>query len=355
MSKNTFFAPGKLMLFGDWSVLEPGNISVAAAVDRGVKVSVEPSSEFSVYSKDIVSEPWVFSFKNGHVEGIPNEWSFFVSLFETFFSYCVSEDAQPIKIEIFSEITKTASGEKLGFGSSAALTVALMSALSVHYESGFSEDELLKLSLFAHYKAQGNVGSGFDIATSFYGGYITYQMPLFSELPMKNGRVDIFSSWPGLNVERIPFVSFDVVTAFSGKGSSSRELMRRMSGFKEKNKDGYFEIIDSLNNEVHELILIMRSGACTNIFFDHVKNIRQKFIELQEQSGIMLETKIMSKAIHTAEELGYASKFSGAGGGDSIIGFCCTNEETEKLKKEWGKLSVELVSIGIDFYGVRAV
>lgn len=343
------------MLFGDWSVLEPGNICVAAAVNKGVRVSVEPSSAFSVYSHEIASEPWVFALENRHVEGAPDEWSFFVSLFETFFSYCSHDLPQPVNIRIASEITQTTSGEKLGFGSSAALTVALMSALSTQYECNFSEDELFKLSLFAHYKAQGNVGSGFDIAASFYGGYITYQMPLFSELPVKNGQVDIFSSWPGLNVERIPFVSFDTVVAFSGKGSSSRELMQCMSDFKKVNEATYLDIMATLNSKVHELISIMRSGACTNVFFDHIKNIRQKFLELSKESGIVLETESMTEAMHVTEELGLAAKFSGAGGGDSIIGFCCTDEEAKKLKNEWEKLSVELVSVDIDFYGVRDV
>jgi phosphomevalonate kinase len=66
-----------------------------------------------------------------------------------------------------------AGGRKSGFGSSAAVTVALTCAL-LHL-SGFSGLQLLqcaaRLALLAHRRVQGGRGSGYDVYASLYGGF----------------------------------------------------------------------------------------------------------------------------------------------------------------------------------------
>jgi len=66
-----------------------------------------------------------------------------------------------------------AGGRKSGFGSSAAVTVALVCTL-LHL-SGLSGPQLLqcaaRLALLAHRRVQGGRGSGYDVYASLYGGY----------------------------------------------------------------------------------------------------------------------------------------------------------------------------------------
>ena len=64
-------------------------------------------------------------------------------------------------------------GKKYGLGSSAAVTVATIKALSEFYELNLSKEHLFKLASIAHLNVQGN-GSLGDIAASVYGGWIAY-------------------------------------------------------------------------------------------------------------------------------------------------------------------------------------
>ena len=59
-------------------------------------------------------------------------------------------------------------GRKLGFGSSAAVTVALTSLLCADPQT--PDEDILNLAVAAHRHAQGGRGSGYDVATSLFGG-----------------------------------------------------------------------------------------------------------------------------------------------------------------------------------------
>ena len=74
-----------------------------------------------------------------------------------------------VSIELDSEAFRDrTSGEKIGIGSSAALTVALLAALR-------GTEDVLADAIDAHRQLQRGVGSGVDIATSVYGGLLEYR------------------------------------------------------------------------------------------------------------------------------------------------------------------------------------
>ena len=102
--------PGKVMLAGEYSVLEPGNPCLVAAVERRVFVEAEPAARWTV--------------ETGHVrwtegELIPPEVSFVVAATQ-------AVQASPHLIRTSDQLHTA--GHKLGLGGSAAVTVGTVAA-----------------------------------------------------------------------------------------------------------------------------------------------------------------------------------------------------------------------------------
>jgi phosphomevalonate kinase len=105
----------------------------------------------------------------------------------------------------------TASGEKLGLGSSAALTVALTAALS-------QSNDVSGDALRAHRVFQSGAGSGVDIAASAQGGLLEYRMQGARTAPIR---------WPEGLVYRIVWTGVPASTA--GKLSRLQGASHRRS------------------------------------------------------------------------------------------------------------------------------
>jgi len=179
-------APGKMLLIGEYAVLEGGD-ALVFAVDRLAQVSVSRAAgnEFSVAasSLEVGAQPFVLT-PHGEVRFDPNlnkyicaKLSFFKNLFEFFIEHLNTKQPEAIRIELQTDAFYSAEWQrKLGFGSSAALTVALFKALETVWHLKLNSETLFRLALAAHRKAQDNLGSGIDVAASFSGRVVRYVM-----------------------------------------------------------------------------------------------------------------------------------------------------------------------------------
>ncbi len=138
-------APGKVLLAGEYAVLD-GESAICVAVNRRATATVGDSPD----GRCRVATPGR-EFSNGEKFHIVD-------------AVCGSRPELTIEMDTreFAE-----DGQKLGIGSSAALTAALVAALGgdVYHEA-----------LAAHRRLQGGKGSGVDVATSVHGGLIEYRM-----------------------------------------------------------------------------------------------------------------------------------------------------------------------------------
>ena len=161
-------APGKVALLGEYAVLE-GAPAIVMAVNRRAKVRVRHGAEHDLLIAPQICDRYL-PFKrdeNNRVEWMPMDdatrvlLKLMAQIIERF------APSEPIEIE-----TDTAAfydeGLKIGFGSSAALTVATASALS-------GEPLDLVALVNAHREAQDGHGSGFDVAASRSGGVSLYR------------------------------------------------------------------------------------------------------------------------------------------------------------------------------------
>ena len=147
-------APGKLMLAGEYSVVDPGGPALAVAVGRRVTVTVT-----------VGGDRWTVSAPELDLDDAsPEEAPVVAAVLR---ELDVSGGGS---IRIASELGRPDS--KLGLGSSAAVCVAVMGALQSALSLGETE---LDAAISAHREAQGGRGSGYDVATALVGGVCLFE------------------------------------------------------------------------------------------------------------------------------------------------------------------------------------
>jgi len=137
-----YFAPGKVVVLGEYAVLD-GAPALVAAVDHGVRCTVTPSEHTIVETPDAD---------------------------DRFVAPALAAAQAPARRYRFAD-DPSIPGPKLGLGGSAAATVvAVLAALA---ERGAPTDpaSLRAIAAPVHHRVQGS-GSGLDIAASCYGGLI---------------------------------------------------------------------------------------------------------------------------------------------------------------------------------------
>lgn len=346
----THFAPGKLMVAGDWSVLEEGNSALVMAVDRGVSVSVEPNDVYAIDAQDLGVNNFEFMVNGSFVENA--HLTIFKDVF-LFFSRIYEGELSPIKVTSRSIISGSALSEKVGFGSSAAFSVALLSALSQFFSCNYSKNDLFKIAYASHYLAQGKKGSGFDIAASVFGGCIEYKRPKVDFLHNWIISPDLSIDWPGLVIRRVQDAQCHFVIGYSGASASTTQLLERMSRFKSQNKDQYLQYIEDLNQKTLTLLHSFERGSCVDVVTSAYA-IRNIFKDFQRDSLVGFETNEIESLCDVAEALDGSAKFSGAGGGDSVIAFAPNEMIASEIRKAWKKSGFEVFDVGVDPHGVRA-
>ena len=176
-------APGKFVLSGEYAVLD-GAPAICVAVDRRAVVTIEPhdGDQHVVRAPGFTAATGRFSANSGRLDWLDDCREF--GLFEAVWNASRPAPADPalaisLDTAVFSD---SASGRKIGLGSSAALAAALATALNA-LGGGSPAD----VAHTAHRLFQGGAGSGVDVACSLAGGIIEYRM---------TGRQSRQAKWP---------------------------------------------------------------------------------------------------------------------------------------------------------------
>ncbi len=183
-------APGKLLLLGEYAVLE-GAPALVMAVDRRAVAELTTSNDgCSLFAPEVHPEPVAFTLAD---DGTPlwrdTEVASRFVLVAQVMRALTAQGLMPatsfrLRLDSAAFFQHTAGNDgpalaKLGLGSSAAMTTALASVLAAgagHVAQLEDRSAWLSTLLQIHRVFQGGRGSGVDVAAAVFGGVIRYRL-----------------------------------------------------------------------------------------------------------------------------------------------------------------------------------
>jgi len=373
-------APGKMMLSGEWSVLKQGNSCIVAAVNRRVHALVESWPEAGAESfinpkllievddfkiKDKVAE---FDGSVLNIKDFPeadlDKIKFIKKAIEVTFLYLIQKKIpiKNFKLRTWGEDTNIEIDgklQKVGFGSSAAATVAVIGTILEYHgiNAAKSKESIFKLSAIAHYLTQGKLGSCFDIAASTYGGVFHYIAPDLKWVSERATPDKIYSlidsKWPMFHADPLAITDdFQLVVGWTKTSASTTNMIKQLNEWKEKCMPIYDGIIEEIDEIVGSLISAWKTKDRDKIMVLLKKN-EEKLRELTRASSVPIETEDLKKLSDIANSMGAAGKLSGAGGGDCGIAVCFDEDIADNIKDAWEEVGIYPLDVTVDKEGVK--
>lgn len=291
MTRIVATAPGKVLLSGEYAVLD-GASAICLAVDRRAIVTIETlgSGEFTVVAPGWCGTPGVFALQAGRLDWRSGGEPF--GLFEGVWNAAGAAPDEALAFELDTRAFRDdAGGVKTGIGSSAALSVALATALSA-----FVDCDVAATARDAHRSFQQGSGSGVDVATSFHGGVIEYRMD--GSTPRQVG-------WPA-------GIQFAVL--WSGVAADTQVRIERLRG--RSRTASRRELARAAN----EFAARWQDGDCGDLVAEgHRYTAALRRFDVDQGLGIFDAGH--ARLADAAAARGVVYKPSGAGGGDVGIAF----------------------------------
>lgn len=298
-------APGKLVLSGEYAVLEQGP-AVAAAVGMRARVSIEAAAG-EQHELHVANTGVSYAFRSsfdGPLDWLddPGEFGTILTAASRVFGHqgLVSEAPAAARITLstqeFYRPGPAGTLVKSGIGSSGAITVALTGALCT-WLGVYPEPELARA---VHHEFQGAEGSGIDVLTSWHGGVIT-MTPAADRTP----QLDKLALPPGLQV----------LPVWTGMAASTPAMLQVMRAYAAREPAAYASVMRALTEAAEAAAAAWRSGQS-----DAVLHATAEFARclkaFDERCGIGVWSPEHVALQDLADNHGVVYKPSGAGGGD---------------------------------------
>jgi phosphomevalonate kinase len=362
-------APGKLMLSGEWSILEENVRCIVLAVQQRVYAEIEQASEYIIKLVDFnISTNASFTGEVLILDNPDIKLDFTKYAVQSALMYLSAANIPltPFKLRTRAEINTVQNREtgqqmKIGFGSSAAAVVAIIGAIMQYHglklDSEETKEVIFKLSIISHYLGQGKLGSGFDVAASTFGGALIYRRfdPIWLQKNLQNKSIKemVDQDWPLLQHESITLPKDLVLkVGFTGTSASTKKLVKQMQIFKQEEPKNYYTLISRIADVTEELINNIRLNDKLKIITLLDQN-RLLLEELSIACSCQLEIRAHQIMSQVASKYGAVAKFSGAGGGDCSIGVCFNQQDAQLVVEEWKKNGIMPVDVKFSPTGLR--
>lgn len=291
---------GKVILFGEHAVVY-GMHALAAPVPLAMQAKVSDAEREGVH---LLIPRW--GVEERIKRGQDHKYSIFKSLDLILDELGLHE--KNMKIEVYPYVPRA-----MGLGGSAALAVAIIRALSEHYELNFGNEQISRLAHASETIVHGKA-SGIDNTLATYGQFLLFRKgepPLMEDIkPQKPIRIVIGLSWTQ---------------------SLTAKMVNKVQSGWEKNRQLYdhvFEEIDKLTLQARKAIEdydLQRLGALMNINHGYLNALQVSSRELEE----LVEIARSNGAL--------GAKMTGGGGGGAMIALCPDNaEQVVKAMKDAG-------------------
>lgn len=347
-------APGKLFVAGEYAVVEPGQPSVLVAVDRFLTVSVDQSDAFGqVHSEAYGQLPitWTRDATGVRIDRkTPYDYVLATITLVDRLRAELGRRESFFDLRIASELDDRG-GRKFGLGSSAAVTVATVSALDEFFELGLTAMERFRLAMLATVSVV-PTASGGDLAASTFGGWIGYSSPdraaLVRRLRESTSIADLLAEpWDGLSVTRIePPASARLLVGWTGAPASTERLVDRVLAARDAGSPVHADFLAASRDQVSLLTTALQTDDVPAAL-DAIRACRLLLRELGAAAGIDIETDRLRALCDAAERAGAAAKPSGAGGGDCGIALAPPDADVQAMHRAWEADDVRHLTLSV--------
>jgi phosphomevalonate kinase len=302
-------APGKLMVIGEYAVLE-GAEAVVAAVDRrayarlrGASAPAAPAEARAAFAR-------------------------------------VERSLGPLGAEPGVDVSSLRSqGSKLGLGSSAAAAAASAGlALALHGRELVSREahDAVFDAAFQGHRDIAPQGSGADVAASVYGGFIRFRR--------RGDTADVAPiDWPtGLRIQVV----------WTGQEARTSTFLERVAALAVSNPALHRECFDTLAGEAQRFVRALGSQDVGGVLASTAA-YGLAMGELGKAAGVPIVTDVLQKVANLAQEAGGASKPSGAGGGDVALAVFPDDKSEQRFAALCREYNFTLLLIELGAPGVR--
>jgi len=324
-------APGKIVICGEYAVLD-GATAISMAVNRRARGEVHISdAEFqTVRASGYLDGEWKFlAGGNGNFEWIgdePAEGS--LDLLREVWTTMAIDSNFDIGLDTV-EFIDPLSKQKLGLGSSAALTVALVTALAK--VTGKSTN-VANDAAVAHRRLQHGRGSGVDIATSMAGGVVEYRMQ-----DSGHGRP---TAWPA---------GLEYAVLWSGRPASTGDKLMRLEEARRGEQSGTAG--SELRNASEATARCWSAGETAELMA-----VLPRYIDALMQFDVDHDLGIFDAGHQELADAAAKRKLiykpCGAGGGDAGIVFATDKEAVAEFASLAGERGFQLLDVSLDKRGV---
>ncbi|HXS74338.1 MAG TPA: hypothetical protein VN725_09900 [Rhodanobacteraceae bacterium] len=334
-------APGKLVLLGEYAVLE-GAPALVLGVDRRARALLEDCAEHErcVDAPDIgvMGAHWRMD-NEGRVRwmGLDGGEVKRLRLIATVIEMlCAGDEPAPFRIRLdtrafFLDDTRL----KLGLGSSAALVVALAAALAAH--RGCERPTAQRL-IAMHRMFQDGRGSGLDVAASLRGGLVAYR--LHSSAP----RI-AQAAWPA---------QLQWCCVWSGRSADTGAMLRHMAAWRARAPASYGLLLRDLRLCAEAAAMAINAGNVAALL-ETISLYASGLRKLGEVSGVDI-VSLEHRAIGAcAAACGVAYKPCGAGNGDVGIALSEDPEQLREFRARIARAGFREIDLKLDVRGLRVL
>ncbi|MBI5681240.1 MAG: mevalonate kinase [Methanobacterium sp.] len=282
-------APAKAILFGEHAVVY-GKPAIAMALNKKAHVKVSDNSNNKIYvNVDKLKLSGYLDFKNNNILSDSPKKGILKYILAS-----IKKVHDGSGLDIYIDLDIPIGG---GLGSSAAVTVATIAAVSKYNNMDLKKEEIAKYSHEVELEIQ-KAASPLDTTVSTYGGLIY----------LEKDAKDIVQ----LNVNQ----DIPVVIGYTNSRGNTGKLIEAVR----IRKNSYPEIINPVIDSIETVTLNAKDAIITNDKkrIGELMNINHGLLD-----ALGVNTKELSNMVYNARNAGaIGSKITGAGGGGSIIAYC---------------------------------
>jgi phosphomevalonate kinase len=347
MMEVTASAPAKLVLLGDYAVLE-GAWALVQAVDRRANVRIVSREDRAcdVYAPDLgIHGARALIGPDGEWQWQCDEASKAkLTLVDHVWHGMLHEGLVPASGKGFdlhldtSGFFHTDGVSKLGLGSSAALTVALASALATyagHDDAIADRTQWMRQLLHMHGGWQGGRGSGVDVAASVAGGLIGYQLVGPTREP---------------TYEAMPMDGLHCLFVWSGQSVSTSHSLQRLAQWRQGHADEYAAHMNELSTVSASAIDALKRRAMPS-FIGLTKDYALGLQRFGAACGLEIYSPAQKQLADMASGTDVSYKPCGAGGDFGVV-FAEDAERLATFERVIVSAGMHVVPLGLDSCGV---